>query len=118
MTGQKGEPMRLIDADAIKLPEGFFEKVDNVPKFYDWLNSLPTIDTDISEYSDRLWKLAYERGQKEAVVRCKDCKNWDHSWKSTSPDHHYCPFIDWPTSESFYCARAERRTNVPRHLHP
>lgn len=36
--------MRLIDADAVKLPEGFFEKVDNVPKFYDWLNSLPTID--------------------------------------------------------------------------
>lgn len=34
--------MRLIDADAIKLQKGFFEKVDNVPKFYEWLNSLPT----------------------------------------------------------------------------
>ena len=34
---------RLVDADVIKLPKGFFEKVDNVPKFYEWLNSLPTI---------------------------------------------------------------------------
>lgn len=33
---------RLVDADSIKLPKGFFEKVDNVPKFYEWLNSLPT----------------------------------------------------------------------------
>ena len=47
--------MRIIDADSVKLPEGFFEKVDNVPKFYDWLNSLPTID-------------AVE------VVRCENCK--------------------------------------------
>lgn len=35
--------MRLIDADAIQLPNGFFENVDNVPKFYEWLNSLPTV---------------------------------------------------------------------------
>lgn len=35
---------RLVDADAIKLPKGFFEKVDNVPKFYEWLNTIPTID--------------------------------------------------------------------------
>lgn len=34
---------RLVDADAFNLPKGFFEKVDNVPKFYEWLNSLPTI---------------------------------------------------------------------------
>lgn len=36
--------MRLVDIDAIKLPKGFFESVDNVPKFYEWLNTLPTID--------------------------------------------------------------------------
>ena len=35
--------MRPIDADAIQLPKGFFENVDNVPKFYEWLNSLPTV---------------------------------------------------------------------------
>lgn len=36
--------MRLIDADVIKIPKGFFEKVDNVPKFYDWLDDQPTVD--------------------------------------------------------------------------
>ena len=36
--------MRLIDADAIKLPKGFFEKVNNVPKFYEWLDELPTVE--------------------------------------------------------------------------
>lgn len=36
--------MRLIDADVIKIPKGFFEKVDNVPKFYDWLDDQPIVD--------------------------------------------------------------------------
>ena len=36
--------MRLIDADAIKLSKGFFENVNNVPRFYEWLDTLPTID--------------------------------------------------------------------------
>ena len=36
--------MRLIDADAIKLEKGFFENVDNVPKFFEWLGKQPTID--------------------------------------------------------------------------
>ncbi len=37
--------MRPIDADVIRLPKGFFEEVDNVPKFYEWLSEQPTIDT-------------------------------------------------------------------------
>ena len=37
--------MRLVDTDAIKLSKGFFENVNNVPKFYEWLNTLPTVDT-------------------------------------------------------------------------
>lgn len=36
--------MRLIDVDAIRLPKGFFEEVDNVLKFYEWLSEQPTID--------------------------------------------------------------------------
>lgn len=35
---------RLIDADAIKLEKGFFEKIDNVPKFFEWLGKQPTIN--------------------------------------------------------------------------
>ena len=41
--------MRLIDADEIKLPHGYFEKVDNVPKFYDWLDTLPTVEAEPTE---------------------------------------------------------------------
>lgn len=51
---------RYIDADAIKLEKGFFEKVDNVPKFYEWLGKQPTIDA-------------------VPVVRCGECKYWDRS---------------------------------------
>lgn len=47
--------MRLIDADEVRLQKGFFEKVTNVPKFYEWLDSLPTVDA-------------------VPVVRCIDCK--------------------------------------------
>lgn len=38
--------MKLIDADEIKLPQGFFEKIDNVPKFYEWLDEQPTVDAE------------------------------------------------------------------------
>ena len=33
---------RYIDADRIILPKGFFERVDNVPKFFEWLDTQPT----------------------------------------------------------------------------
>lgn len=81
--------MRLVDTDAVKLPEGFFEKVDNAPKFYDWLNSLPTIDA-------------------VPVVRCKECVHYKGHW--------YCE--TWNNSPGFpavkedvFCNMAERRTD-------
>lgn len=36
--------MRLIDVDAIKLEKGFFENIDNVPKFFEWLRKQPAVD--------------------------------------------------------------------------
>lgn len=58
--------MRPIDADAIKLPKGFFEEVDNVPKFYEWLNELPTIDAVPREEHEAIVyareQIAYNRG--------------------------------------------------------
>lgn len=58
--------MRPIDIDAIKLQEGFFEKVDNVPKFYDWLNSLPTIEAiPISFIENRITELTKEQNKYE-----------------------------------------------------
>lgn len=81
--------MRLVDADEIKLPQGFFEKVDNVPKFYEWLSTLPTVD-------------AVE------VVRCKYCKHSEHwygdkrrcfLWNETGID----------VFEDGYCSYGKRR---------
>lgn len=81
--------MKLIDTGAVKLPEGFFEKVDNVPKFYDWLNSLPTIDA-------------------VPVIRCKECVHYKGHW--------YCE--TWNNSPGFpavkgdgFCNMAERKTD-------
>lgn len=44
---------RYIDANAIKLEKGFFEKVDNVPKFYEWLGKQPTVDAVPWEFLER-----------------------------------------------------------------
>lgn len=52
--------MRPIDADEVKLPKGFFESVTTVPRFYGWLDTIPTIDA-------------------VPVVRCKDCKHFHYS---------------------------------------
>ena len=34
---------RLVDAEEITLPKGFFETVTDVSKFYEWLAKQPTI---------------------------------------------------------------------------
>lgn len=70
--------MRLIDADYLKnLP---FERVIHTD-FGDTaipieeIDNAPTID-DLSEYSDKLWQKAYERGKAEArptEVNCSHC---------------------------------------------
>ena len=43
------------------------------------------------------------------VVRCKDCKYWDTTWKTRADFHYYCPMIDSVTDGDFYCADGERR---------
>ena len=78
--------MRLIDADAIKLPKGFFETVDNVPKFYEWLDAQPTID-------------AVE------VVRCNDCGYCE----SAGYSYYFCIKRKQLVYKDEYCSRRERR---------
>lgn len=62
---------------------------------------LPTADTDMSEYSDRLWKLAYERGKAEGVVRCRDCV-WRLGTDCTR-------FAETPVTLDDFCSRGERK---------
>lgn len=66
----------------------------------------PSADIDLSGFSDKLWKAAYERGKAE-VVRCKDCKHRD-------PEDKKCDFghdIIWqlPRRDDWYCADGERK---------
>lgn len=45
------------------------------------------------------------------VIRCKDCENWDTSWKPTSSSgkSHYCALKDGVWEPNDYCSSAERR---------
>ena len=61
--------MRLIDADAIKIPKGFFETVDNVPKFYDWLDDQPTIEAEPVKHGR--WIVSLFPGSEH--VSCSEC---------------------------------------------
>lgn len=95
---------RLIDADALKekLNE-IFDTVE-VVTFDDIITVIvnaPTVDTDLSEYSDKLWKEAYERGKNErphgewmkieapsyTIIRCTCCGYKDNAIYIPN----YCP---------------------------
>ena len=88
------------------------------------LENLPSAQPDLSGYSDKLWKAAYERGKAEAhdeIVCCEDCKN-------RGDDDCPMRFIEWVeydddgyiehddiihdyTKDDGFCDRAERRTD-------
>ena len=77
------------------------------------INALPPTQPDLSEYSDKLWKKAYERGKAEAlaeIIRCKDCKYWNDEFakdKSTC----WLPCMSMTTHREWHCGSAERRTD-------
>lgn len=81
--------MRLIDADVITIPKGFFETVDNVPKFYEWLNEQLTVDA-------------------VSVVRCKDCIH-STSQVSDDEDNYYCNAMRRCMHSLDFCSYAERK---------
>lgn len=70
------------------------------------IEQLPSAQPDLSEYSDKLWRNAYERGKRDAqseIIRCKDCKHWDGV--------DTCDVIDAPVWDNDFCSMAERRSN-------
>ncbi len=69
---------------------------------------LPSVELDISEYSDRLWKLAYERGKTEGIVRCKDCSYYVDGFPYAYCDRNA---VQMMRGENDYCSRGERRTD-------
>ena len=81
---------RLIDANAIKLEKGFFEKVDNVPKFYEWLGKQPTVDA-------------------VQVVRCGKCEYHGEPHRTDmGVDVVWCNFYNTHKLKDGYCNCGER----------
>ena len=79
---------------------------------------LPPAQPDLSSYSDKLWRNAYERGRKEAmeeIIRCKDCKWGD--WYTSVDRKRYCYCMETGNggrTEDDFCSYAERRTDGGR----
>lgn len=96
--------MRLIDVDEFRrrASQVYPEYLENV------LDDMPTVDTDLSEYSDRLWQAAYERGKAEArkkgkwiyegirgrfpTCRCSVCGSLENAdWAVIQGGANFCP---------------------------
>ena len=74
------------------------------------IGALPSAQPDLSEYSDKLWRNAYERGKAEAqaeIIRCWECKHWKNK--------HLCESLSrygsFETKADFYCGGAKRKTD-------
>lgn len=85
----KERRMRPIDADAIKLPKGFFEEVDNVPKFYEWLNELPTIEPKRGKWYD--WSFKAFDGCTVWHRACSVC-GYKRDDDNLDKDTPFCPY--------------------------
>lgn len=63
---------------------------------------------DLSEYSDKLWRSAYERGKREAqpeIIYCKDCKYLDIQGTYGECGKGILGIVN----RDDFCSRAERR---------
>ena len=112
----KGEPMsgliRLKDVLAIidqRTVKGKLQVAREV-------EALPSVQPDLSSYSDKLWRSAYERGKAEAqaeIIRCRDCKHWREGTAYSYCDKLHgmgvLDIYDYMTSEDDFCSMAERR---------
>ena len=85
---------RYIEVEKIRPYKGFFEKVDNVPKFYEWLETLPTADV-------------------VEVVRCKECFYaipYNERWTLPKKNNWmWCKRYEDVRMPEWFCADGERR---------
>lgn len=108
---EKGEKMRLIDADELKdWIAGWFEtnkyyhpysKSNNIPttELYDLLDRIPTI-----EPKQEHWVPTAYYPNKEDIIRCKDCIHCIDTDK-------YCACMYWcsDTKLDGFCHKGERK---------
>ena len=68
-----------------------------------YIERMPT--ADLSEYSDKLWEIAYKRGKADAepeIIRCKDCR-W---WRNPDGCNHWDGMVT--STANGFCSYAER----------
>ena len=84
------------------------------------IKELPTVDIDLSDYSDRLWRNAYEQGRAEAeaeIIHCRDCEWYKTNYTWNGKEHKVCgiePFEPIRQEED-YCSYGERKDDAEVH---
>ena len=100
--------MDLIDRQAaIDAVRSYYDECDEREEsIEERIEQLPSADIDLSDFSDKLWRAAYERGKAE-VVRCKDCKHSYETFAGLICSHGVC--VDCVVRDDFYCSYGERK---------
>ena len=63
---KKSDAIKALNTEARKqfrLDDSYAYVIGTLRNVENAINSIPSADTDISEYSDKLWRNAYERGK-------------------------------------------------------
>ncbi len=116
---RKGEKMgrTLNEDDVLKEIDrwiGYLDE-DMITRIKIGIKKISSAQPDLSEYSDKLWQNAYERGKRDAqpeIIYCKDCKYNDEHWRRVSVKWLPCMDIRTPIFHSkWFCGSAERREN-------
>lgn len=98
--------LRLCDTDK-KFPQNEVFIVDDV--YEEIVEQLPSAQPDLSDFCDRLWKAAYERGKAEAqpdIIHCGECKFLEYD---SIFDGHFCR--NRRVKLDHFCGYTERRTD-------
>lgn len=92
--------------DAIDAVRSYYDECDEREEsIEERIEQLPSADIDLSDFSDKLWQAAYERGKAEAVrhghwinhpddlfpedssIECSIC----HEWERILANDNFCP---------------------------
>lgn len=89
----------------MSVPDGNWRSV----RYANEIKKLSSAQPDLSSYSDKLWRSAYERGKRDAqpdIIRCRDCYWWTK--QEDSLQGRCDRYGTYPTGY-WYCAAARER---------
>ena len=91
------------------LEEEFEEKIEALKNGKDVTIKLVCNKAEVVS-PDRIMEYAYGKQRQPEIVTCKECANWDTSWKpSTDRKCFYCPVVDYFVDGDFWCKNGERK---------